>query len=257
MKHPLTIAAVGLLVLASACADSTSAEPPVGTDQPPETTAPPETSAPAPTTVAPTPVTEAPEPPPTTAPPTPPPTPEPTTAPTTAPPKPTPPPTTAPPKPTVPPPAENGARCLVGDWVVSDAELDAYYDVIEAGAAYEAIDSNGVIRVSFTETGFTWTNDYRLAMTIADGDYEYVSTGSFSGSYTEANGVLAGTIERDDRLGTVTQDGKPVGDVGDLFVEIFLARPMDSMAFSCDGPVLMLEYGPPAGPRHALHLSPG
>lgn len=256
MKSPLIAAVAGLLVLASACADATSAGPPATTEQPPETSAPPETPAPAPTTEAPTPVTEAPEPPPTTPPkPTTPPT---TAPPTTAPPKPTPPPTTTPPKPTVPPPAPvNGARCLVGDWVISDTELDAYFDVVAVNAAFESIDNDGVVRVSFTDTGFVWTNDYELSMTVADVDYASVSTGSFAGSYTEANGVLAGTVERDDRGGAVTQDGKPVGDVGDLFVGINPARPMDSMPFSCDGPVLMMEAGPSAGARHAVHLSPG
>ena len=240
MKSPLIATVAGLLVLASACADSTSAQSPATTEQPPETSAPSETPAPAPTTVVPTPVTEAPEPPPTT------------------PPKPTAPPTTAPPKPTVPPPAPlNGARCLVGDWVISDAELDAYFDVVAANAAFESIDSDGVIRVSFTDTWFVWTNDYELSMTVADMDYVSVSTGSFAGSYTEANGVLTGAVERDDRGGVVTQDGKPVGDVGDLFVGINPARPMDSMSFSCDGPVLMLEAGPSAAARHAVHLSPG
>lgn len=201
---------------------------------------------PTPETVAPPP-TDAPEPPPTTPPPTAPPTPTTTTTTTS----------TTPPPPPTQAPAPNGARCLVGNWVIADADLDVYFDVVAVNAAFQSIDSSGVIRLSFTENGFRWTDEYSLTMQVDDVVYESTSSGSFEGSYTEAGGVLTGTVGRDDRGGTVTHDGQPVGDVGDLFVGINTAHPMDSLAFSCDGPVLVVDAGPSAGARHAVPLTPG
>ncbi|MDW3212591.1 MAG: hypothetical protein R8G01_01225 [Ilumatobacteraceae bacterium] len=240
MKSPFITAVVGLLVVAGACADSTSADAPA-TTAPTETAEPtPDTEAP-PETIAPTPTATHPTAPPTTPP----------TKPTV--PAPTP---TTPPETTPSPAPSNGARCLIGSWVISDAELDAYFDVVAVNAAFESIDNDGVIRLTFTETGFEWTNQYSLAMRVDGTGYESTSSGSFAGSYTEAGGVIAGSVERDDRGGSLTHDGQPVGDVGDLFVGINLARPMDSLAFSCDGPVLVLDAGPSAGARHTVRLTP-
>lgn len=183
---------------------------------------------------------------------------DPNTAPTT---------TTAPVPSSTAPPTEptadttvptGGSACLVGDWVVTDADLAEYFDVVADNAAFDAIDSSGLIRISFTEISYVWTTDYTLTMRIADMTYEAVQTGAASGTYTEAGGVLTGTIDDDSRSGSIEQGGEPVReeDVGDRFVDINPARPMDSMPFSCDGPTLMVNAGPIVGAQYAVPLTP-
>ncbi len=268
MKRSITTAVVGVLVvIASACGDTTSAEPAnpaPGTDAPP-----PETDVPPPVTPTPAPQPEptVPVPPATDAP-------KPTlpAPPTTVAPKPTvplPPPTVAP-KPTVPvppttiapkpPPAEqpppNGAACLVGEWVVADDELKRYFATVADHAGFESIVSIGVVRLSFTNTTFTWVNDYALSMTVAGTTYESVLSGGISGTYRESDSVIQGTVDHDGRTGTITQGGEPVGDVGDLFSGINPSQPMDGLLFTCTGPALMVQAGPLVGARRAVTLTP-
>lgn len=269
MNRSIVTTAVALLaVLAAACADSTAAEPidtsqievpSAPTPEPPATDAPrpvvPDPPKPAVTdppkpTVAPTPPKPTVAPTPATVPPTKP------TVPPTPTPVPPPKPPVPPPAPTLPPQQPNGAACLVGDWTISDAELDVYFDIVAQNAGFQSIDNDGEIRLSFTETSFEWTNDYTLTMTVGDVTYESRSTGSFYGAYSEAGGVIKGMVIRDNRTGTITQDGQPVGDVGDLFAGIQPARPMDSMMFSCTGPILMLQSGPVANAHHTVRLTP-
>jgi hypothetical protein len=153
--------------------------------------------------------------------------------------------------------ADSGAGCLVGDWVVTDADLADYFDTVSINAAFDSIDATGEIRISFTENSYEWTTDYTLTLQLGDETYEAIQTGAARGTYTEA-GVLTGTIDDDSRSGSIEQGGEPVReeDVGDRFVDINPARPMDSMPFSCDGPTLMVKAGPIVGAQYAVPLTP-
>ena len=102
---------------------------------------------------------------------------------------------------------------------------------VEANSGFDSIDDSGVIRLTFGDTTYEWVNDYRLAMVIDDVPYEGVQAGGFSGKYTASDGVLTGSIDDDFRAGTITRDGAPLTeDVGDLFVDINPARPMDALS---------------------------
>ena len=164
--------------------------------------------------------------------------------------------TTARPPSTVAAPAPNGAACLVGDWVINDADLATYFDTVEQNSSFQSISSSGEMRLTYTNTTYKWVNDDTLQMVFDGVSYEGVNTGWFSGSYTEAQGIMTGTIDEERRSGTLTINGQPlVDDVGDLFVGINPARPMDAMKYSCDGPQLVLDAGPRAGAEYTIPLT--
>jgi len=158
---------------------------------------------------------------------------------------------------TTEPSTPSATSCLIGDWIISDADLGVYFDTVSVNAGFRSIDSTGVIRLTFTDTGYEWNNDYSLSMMVADTLYQAAQSGGISGTYSEAAGVLTGTVDRDDRTSTFSQDGAPLaGDVGDLFVGINPGHPMDSLPYSCDGPTLTLAAGPLAGAQYPVRLTP-
>lgn len=185
---------------------------------------------------------------------------QPTSAPTT--PAPTTPATNAPTTPATAAPTTASpveVSCLIGEWIVPDAELDAYFDVIAQNASFDSIDNDGVIRLTFTADTFEWAQDFELTM-VVDGQ-QYVGTygTTLAGTYADSGGVLAATGEpttTGDSL--ITRDGSPVepDSVGDLFVDIVVPRPLDSLPYSCDGPAIVLPAGPRAGAEHTLLLTP-
>ena len=145
------------------------------------------------------------------------------------------------------PPAANGPECLYGDWVVSDAELGGYFAVVAANTGFDSVDGSGTITMSFTPTGFAWTNDYEVTAVMGADTFVVTQTGSVAGTYTEDDGTLTGNAGTDDRQATFTQNGQPVeGDLGDLFAGVFPARPMDAMGYSCSGPTVVIPAGPGA-----------
>lgn len=151
----------------------------------------------------------------------------------------------------------SGATCLVGRWVVTDAALRDYFDVVAENTAFDSIESTGTIAVSFTPTEFDWRNDFELVATIGDESYATAQAGSLSGTYTGAAGILMGAVTGDDRTATFTRDGRPIdGDPGDLFAGLSPARPMDELAFACDGPTITLPAGPAPGDVAIVTLRP-
>ena len=96
---------------------------------------------------------------------------------------------------------------------------------------------------------------FTLVMVIDGEQYEAISSGDISGSYTESGGILTATSTEYNRSGGITKDGEPFVTEGDLLVDIIPARPMDSLPFTCDGPTLVLGAGPIAGAQHAVTLT--
>ena len=114
------------------------------------------------------------------------------------------------------PPAANGPECLYGDWVVSDAELGGYFAVVAANTGFDSVDGSGTITMSFTPTGFAWTNDYEVTAVMGADTFVVTQTGSVAGTYTEDDGTLTGNAGTDDRQATFTQNGQPVDTLFNL-----------------------------------------
>jgi len=151
--------------------------------------------------------------------------------------------------------ATGSADCLLGDWVVSDTELQTYYTTVAASSAFDTIDSSGEVRISFGPTTFTWTNEYVLNLTIGANSYTAELGGQLSGTYTADSSQLTGIIDHDTRSGIFTEDDNAIEDAGDLFVGVIPTRPLDTTEFSCDGPTLNIAVGPRATSTRQITLT--
>ena len=190
----------------------------------PETTAAPTTATP--TTVAPT-----------TAAPT-------TVAPTTA-------------APTTTLPAPTGPECLIGNWVITQDEMNAFYDTLESQMdAPLAITVFGQTQLDLTADTYVYTANFDLTVEVAGTGGEGQSTGTVSGTYTADDGVIVTTLGSSSLNVIITVMGQTI-DGSSMANGILNSAPINDAPNDCSGPtpVIMFQTAD-AGVRHPVTLTP-
>lgn len=190
-----------------------------------------DTAAPAPTTAAPT-----------TAAPT-------TAAPTTAAPAPT----TAPPTPTT---AAPSADCLVGNWVISDSEMNAFYDTLESQIDPGlTISITGQTLLDFTADTFRYTPSFTLTLDVVGQAGEGVTSGSVSGTYVSDDGLLTTTLTESNLDIAVTVMGQTFNgsDLGNGMLNSF---PIVDSPYTCGPTPTIMFKTSIEGVRHPVTLTP-
>lgn len=152
----------------------------------------------------------------------------------------------------------NTADCLIGEWTVSDADLEAYFDVVRDNGFWESIEHDGTIGFDFTGDTYTRTLDLTLTMGHDGVVYVGMHDSTATQAYAPAEGRLeaAGglTFEGDSEF---TRNGEPlVEDPGDLFVGVLPLADVDAFTYSCDGPTLTVGAGPSLDDTYELTLTP-
>ncbi|MFF2370589.1 hypothetical protein [Agromyces sp. NPDC058110] len=147
--------------------------------------------------------------------------------------------------------------CLVGDWVLADDQMQAFYDQVnvdlsEYGIVYDPTGSAGL---AFKADGtYAYSPNLSLAVDIAGLPAEATMSGTLSGQYTaDASTVTTdhdtNGLTMDVTVDGVAMDGTPVTDQ-------ILASPIAAAAYDCSGatPVVHFSTGPSTVP---LTLSRG
>ena len=153
---------------------------------------------------------------------------------------------------------ESGADCLVGDWVITEAEMNAYYDALEATLSASGpaptFDIAGQALVTFTPATYTYTADFDLTLGVSGQEGTGTSTGTVSGTWTPVDGVIVGETTDSDltvsvSIGGITFDGTELAN------GLLDSSPINAAPFDCAGPTLDFQTG--AGtPRHSVTLTP-
>ncbi|WP_133867747.1 hypothetical protein [Ilumatobacter fluminis] len=176
-----------------------------------------------------------------------------TTVPTTAPPTTAPAPTTVPPTTAAPTPGE----CLVGNWVITQDEMNAFYDTLEAtvGAPLD-ITVSGQTLLDLTADTYLYTADFDLVVSAVGTSGEGQSSGTVSGTYTADDGVIVTTLGSSNLSVIVTVGGQTLDE--SAFANGLLGSvPINDAPYDCSGPtpVIMFETADP-GVRHPVTLTP-
>ena len=165
------------------------------------------------------------------------------------------PPTTSPSTSTDTGPASSGS-CLVGSWVITESEMNGFYDAVEAGIPGPGVDFTieGDVLLTFTEDTYVYNGDFVLTLQVAGSDGVGESTGSVSGTYETVDGILITTVTDSSLDLTMTINGVTVsGD--DMVNGAINANPLSEAPFDCDGPTIYFQVG--AGDsRHPVKLTP-
>ncbi|MET4156624.1 hypothetical protein [Agromyces sp. PvR057] len=135
------------------------------------------------------------------------------------------------------------SNCLVGDWVLSDDQMQRYYDQVNVDLAEYAIvyDPTGSAGLSFAEDGtYAYTPALTLAVDIAGLPAEATLGGTLSGQYAVDGETLrtsndTNALSMDVTVDGVAMDGTPV-------TEQILASPITSAPYDCSGATPVIHF---------------
>jgi hypothetical protein len=154
--------------------------------------------------------------------------------------------TTEAPAPTVAPVADDGS-CLVGEWVVTEEQMDAFYaGLMGTVEAPLTIDTTGSAPLTFRADGtYTWAPAFTLAVEVAGAVGEGAVSGSIDGSWTASEGVLTTSSETNAVDVSITVNGVTFSG-SDLANGLLNESPVNGVTYSCDGPVIDFKTADPS-----------
>lgn len=145
-------------------------------------------------------------------------------------------------------PADDDA-CLVGDWVVEEAQMNAYYAGLTSTIdAPITIEVTGNAPLSFAADGtYGWAPDFALMVEVAGQRGTGVTGGSITGNWTAVDGVVTTTSDVNALTMSITVGGATM-DGSDLGNGLLDSSPINGVTYSCDGPTPVLDFmtGDPA-----------
>lgn len=135
--------------------------------------------------------------------------------------------------------APEGPECLIGDWRISEEEMQSFYDSMDTPAEFAISGDTGL---RFAEDTYEYTPNFTLEMNVAGQDASGTMTGSITGSYTTDAGVVTTSNEDNDislqlSVGGVEVDGT---ETGEGYLD---ASPVNSAPYECTsgGPVITFQ----------------
>lgn len=166
---------------------------------------------------------------------------------TTEAPEPTEPPATEAPEPTDPPateaPAPDTGECLVGEWVVTEEQMNAYYaGLMGTLEAPLTITTTGSAPLSFAADGtYEWAPGFALTVEVAGATGTGDVGGTITGNWTAADGVVTTASDVNALVVQITVNGV-VFDGADLANGLLNSSPVNGVTYSCDGPSPVLDF---------------
>lgn len=146
--------------------------------------------------------------------------------------------------------------CLIGDWRISEAEMQSFYDAVSGTTEGLSLTIDGDTGLSFTEDEYRYTPTFTLVLDVAGVRGEGVTTGSLGGTYTASAGVITTTVADNDLETIVTINGA-TQDASGVLGSIIASDPINQAPFDCTdplSPVLQFETG--SGGRTPVALTP-
>lgn len=134
--------------------------------------------------------------------------------------------------------AVTGPECLIGTWKLTAEQMQAFFDSIEGPTEFLV---EGDSNFEFTADTYEYTPDLSLTVSLAGMEGTGSMTGSVSGSYTTANGVITTSDDTHDidmsiKVGSIETDGS---DITEGFLSL---SPINSAAFECRSDLLTITW---------------
>ncbi len=139
--------------------------------------------------------------------------------------------------------AASGPECLVGDWYIAQDQMQAFYDAVNASNDVTFTVEGGT-GLSFSESSYTYTPEFALALELSGLAGVGTIAGAISGDYTADESTITTSHEVSDVTLTVEVQGQVV-DGTELFGSILSTAPINSSPYECgaDGPIIQFDTG--------------
>jgi hypothetical protein len=139
--------------------------------------------------------------------------------------------------------ADTDGSCLVGEWVVTEEEMNKFYDAIEATVdAPLTLEVEGSAPLTLGADGtYRWDPGFTLVVEVAGTVGTGEASGDITGNWSASKGVLTtasdvNALEVSITVGGVTIEGD---DIANGFLN---SSPINGVTYSCDGPAPVLDF---------------
>ncbi len=141
------------------------------------------------------------------------------------------------------PPAADASDCLIGDWVVTEEQMDAYYaGLMSTMEAPLGLDTVGSAPLSFAADGtYTWAPDFALVVDVAGQSGTGDVAGTITGEWAAADGLVTTSSDVEALTVSITVNGVTF-EGADLANGLLNASPVNGVTYSCDGPTPVLDF---------------
>ena len=150
------------------------------------------------------------------------------------------------------------ADCLIGDWVITQDEMNAYYDALEASLSLAGpapvFEITGQTLLTMTPTEYVYTGDFDLTLDIAGQNGTGTSAGTVTGTWSETDGIITTELGESNLSVSVTVGGLTL-DGSELANGLLNGLPINAAPYDCAGPTIDFQVGEGA-PRHPVKLTP-
>jgi hypothetical protein len=146
--------------------------------------------------------------------------------------------------------------CLIGDWLITESEMQSFYDAVSGSTEGLVLTIDGDTGLSFTAEEYLYTPTFTLMLDIAGVMGEGVTTGSLGGTWTASAGIITTTLGANDLQTIVTINGV-TQDASSTLGSIIASDPINQAPFDCtnpEAPVLQFDTG--TGGRTPVALTP-
>jgi hypothetical protein len=141
-------------------------------------------------------------------------------------------------------PAEaSESNCLVGDWVLTEDQMQLYYDQVTADLAEFAVayEATGSSALAFRDDGtYAYAPDLAFSVDIAGLPAEATLGGTLSGQYAVDGDTLTTSNDSNELSMDVTVEG--VAMDGTAVTEQILASPIISAPYDCSGDTPVIHF---------------
>ncbi|HSP28261.1 MAG TPA: hypothetical protein VLN74_06900 [Ilumatobacteraceae bacterium] len=153
------------------------------------------------------------------------------------------PPATDPPATEAPAGDAGDGECLIGNWVVTEAQMDGYYaGLMGTLDAPISLDTSGSAPLSFGADGtYEWAPGFALAVEVAGQSGNGEVAGTITGDWTAVDGVVTTSSDVNALTVSISVNGVAF-DGDDLANGLLNSSPVNGVTYSCDGPTPVLDF---------------
>jgi hypothetical protein len=139
--------------------------------------------------------------------------------------------------------ADTDGSCLVGEWVVTEEEMNKFYGAIEATIDVPlTLEVEGSAPLTLSVDGtYRWDPEFTLVVEVAGTVGTGEASGDITGDWSATEGVLTtasdvNALEVFITVGGVTIEGD---DIANGFLN---SSPINGVTYACDGPAPVLDF---------------
>lgn len=141
-----------------------------------------------------------------------------------------------------PEPVDDHGACLIGSWIVSEEQMNAYYEgLMTTVDAPITLVATGQATLTFDGATYAWAPDFELDVTVVDQPGTGTTSGSVTGSWSASDGVIVTVSDVNAVELEITVNGTTFSG-SDLANGLLNESPVNGVTYSCAGATPVIDF---------------